>query len=67
MRIAITGIGIVSPVGIGTDVAWKAILEGRSGIAEPTHFDPGDLPITVVGEVPDFDPSVVASTKSCSR
>lgn len=67
MRIAITGIGIVSPVGIGTDVAWNAILEGRSGIGEPTHFDPGDLPITVVGEVPDFDPSVVASPKEARR
>ena len=67
MRIAVTGIGIVSPVGIGTDVAWKAIREGRSGIGEPTLFDPGDLPITVVGEVPDFDPSVVASPKEARR
>ena len=57
----------MSPVGIGTDVAWNAILEGRSGIGEPTHFDPGDLPITVVGEVPDFDPSVVASPKEARR
>ncbi|MDX6568740.1 MAG: 3-oxoacyl-[acyl-carrier-protein] synthase [Gaiellales bacterium] len=67
MRIAVTGIGIVSPVGIGTDVAWQAIREGRSGIGEPTLFDPGDLPITVVGEVPDFDPTAVASSKEARR
>ena len=48
-------------------MAWKAIREGRSGIAEPTLFDPGDLPITVVGEVPDFDPTAVASAKEARR
>ena len=67
MRIAVTGIGIVSPVGIGTELAWKAIREGRSGIGEPTLFEPGDLPITVVGEVPDFDPTAVASAKEARR
>jgi 3-oxoacyl-[acyl-carrier-protein] synthase II len=67
VRIAVTGIGIVSPVGIGTDVAWQAIREGRSGIGEPTLFDPGDLPITVVGEVPDFDPTGVATVKEARR
>jgi beta-ketoacyl-acyl-carrier-protein synthase II len=67
VRIAVTGIGIVSPVGIGTDVAWAAVREGRSGLGEPTLFDPGELPITVVGEVPDFDPSAVASSKEARR
>jgi beta-ketoacyl-acyl-carrier-protein synthase II len=67
VRIAVTGIGIVSPVGIGTDVAWQAIREGRSGIGEPTLFDPGDLPITIVGEVPDFDPASIASSKEARR
>ena len=67
MRIAVTGIGIVSPVGIGTDVAWQAIREGRSGIGAPTLFDPADLPIAVVGEVPDFDPTAIASTKEARR
>jgi 3-oxoacyl-[acyl-carrier-protein] synthase II len=67
VRIAVTGIGIVSPVGIGTDVAWQAVRAGRSGIGEPTLFDPGDLPITVVGEVPDFDPTSVATLKEARR
>jgi 3-oxoacyl-[acyl-carrier-protein] synthase II len=67
VRIAVTGIGIVSPVGIGTDVAWQAIREGRSGIAEPTLFDPADLPIPIVGEVPDFDPASIASSKEARR
>jgi 3-oxoacyl-[acyl-carrier-protein] synthase II len=67
VRIAVTGIGIVSPVGIGTEVAWQAIREGRSGIGAPTLFDPGDLPIAVVGEVPDFDPTGVASAKEARR
>ena len=50
-RIAITGIGSVSPVGLSTDEAWEALLAGRSGIAEITQFDASDMPIRVAGEV----------------
>lgn len=54
----ITGLGIVSPIGIGIDAFWQAALEGRSGIGRPTLFDASKLPpeCQIVGEVRDFDP-----------
>ena len=66
-RIAITGIGSVSPVGLSTDEAWEALLAGRSGIAEITQFDASDMPIRVAGEVKGFDPVAVAGAKEARR
>jgi 3-oxoacyl-[acyl-carrier-protein] synthase II len=56
-RIAVTGLGIVSPVGIGVADAWAAILAGKSGIARITRFDPTHFPSQIAGEVKDFDVS----------
>ena len=58
-RIAITGIGSVSPVGLTAAEAWDALLAGRSGIAEITQFDASDMPVRVAGEVKGFDPVAV--------
>lgn len=57
-RAVITGLGIVSPIGVGVDAFWRAALEGRSGIGRPTLFDASKLPpeCQIVGEVRDFDP-----------
>ena len=66
-RIAITGIGSVSPVGLSTDEAWEALLAGRSGIAEITQFDASDMPVRVAGEVKGFDPVAVAGAKEARR
>src|SRR3954464_15386789 len=66
-RIAITGIGSVSPVGLSTDEAWEALLAGRSGVAEITQFDASDMPIRVAGEVKGFDPVPVAGAKEARR
>src|SRR5436309_2944095 len=54
----ITGLGIVSPIGVGVEKFWAAALAGRSGISTPTSFDATKLPTDcrVVGEVKDFDP-----------
>ena len=54
----ITGLGIVSPIGVGVDKFWAAACAGRSGIGNPTLFDASKLPsqCNVVGEVRDFDP-----------
>jgi 3-oxoacyl-[acyl-carrier-protein] synthase II len=66
-RIAITGIGSVSPVGLSTDDAWEALLAGRSGVAEITQFDASDMPVRVAGEVKGFDPVAVAGAKEARR
>ena len=66
-RIAITGIGSVSPVGLSTDEAWEALLAGRSGVAEITQFDASDMPVRVAGEVKGFDPVAVAGPKEARR
>ncbi len=51
-----TGIGLVSSVGIGTEANWKALCAGRSGIGRITHFDPEKFASQIAGEVKGFDP-----------
>jgi 3-oxoacyl-[acyl-carrier-protein] synthase II len=51
-RVVVTGMGIVSPLGIGVDHVWRRLIEGQSGIRAIQSFDTGDLPAKVAGEVP---------------
>jgi 3-oxoacyl-[acyl-carrier-protein] synthase II len=55
-RIVITGVGAVSPNGVGRENYFEAMREGRSGVRGITRFDPGSLPCRIAGEV-DFDPT----------
>jgi 3-oxoacyl-[acyl-carrier-protein] synthase II len=55
-RVVITGLGMVSPLGIGTEENWKALLEGRSGIGPITRFDASDYPCRIAGELKGFNP-----------
>lgn len=55
-RVVVTGIGLVSPLGIGTEENWSAILEGKNGISEITRFDASDYPSRIAGEIKSFDP-----------
>lgn len=55
-RVVITGMGMVSPVGIGVDESWQSVLTGRSGIAPVTQFDASELPCRIAGEVKGFEP-----------
>ncbi len=54
-RVAITGLGLVTPVGIGVDATWSALLSGRSGIGPITRFDAGGLATHIAAEVHHFD------------
>src|SRR5216683_6953390 len=55
-RVVVTGIGLVSPVGVGTEQTWQAFLAGRSGIAPITLFDASRYATRFAGEVNGFDP-----------
>jgi 3-oxoacyl-[acyl-carrier-protein] synthase II len=52
----VTGVGLVSPLGIGTEANWQALCEGRSGIGPITRFDASQYSARIAGEVKDFDP-----------
>lgn len=66
-RVAITGVGLVSPLGVGTEVTWQGLLEGRSGIGPITQFDASDFPSRIAGEVPDFDPADFLDKKEIKK
>ncbi len=54
-RVVVTGLGVVSPVGIGTDNAWANVISGKSGITKITKFDTTGFSSQIAGEVKDFD------------
>ncbi len=56
-RVVVTGMGMISPLGIGLDANWSAVTNGRSGIGEITSFDIKDFPVKIAGEVRGFDPA----------
>jgi 3-oxoacyl-[acyl-carrier-protein] synthase II len=66
-RVAITGVGVVSPIGNDAASTWEAALAGRSGIDVIRAFETDDLPVRIAGEVKDFDASAVASPKDAKR
>jgi 3-oxoacyl-[acyl-carrier-protein] synthase II len=66
-RVVVTGMGIVSPVGIGIAAAWDAILAARSGIGPITRFDASAFPSRIAGEVKDFDVGTYLSAKEARR
>jgi 3-oxoacyl-[acyl-carrier-protein] synthase II len=66
-RVVITGLGIVSPVGIGVSQAWQNIVNGKSGIGRITHFDPSLFACQIAGEVKDFDVTQYLPAKDARR
>lgn len=66
-RAVITGLGVVSPVGIGADASWEALVAGRSGISEITRFDTTDFDTKVAGEVKGFDAAEHMDAKDARR
>jgi 3-oxoacyl-[acyl-carrier-protein] synthase II len=63
----VTGLGIVSPVGIGIQESWKALCEGRSGIRRITKFDPSSYETQIAGEVKGFKAEDWMSKKEAKR
>jgi 3-oxoacyl-[acyl-carrier-protein] synthase II len=66
-RVVVTGIGLVSPVGVGTAANWEALTAGRSGIGSISHFDAAQYACRIAGEVKDFDPLQFVEKKDVKK
>ena len=66
-RVVVTGLGLVSPVGIGVEESWSALVAGKSGIGPITLFDASTFPTRIAGEVKDFDPTKFMDRKEARR
>ncbi len=66
-RVVITGLGILSPLGIGVAANWQAILAGRSGITRIDRFDATGYPSTIAGAVKNFDPAAFGISEKEAR
>ena len=66
-RVVVTGLGMISPVGIGVAPSWQAVLQGRSGIGRITRFDATGFPSQIAAEVKDFDVTRYLSGKEARR
>lgn len=66
-RVVVTGLGVVSPVGIGVQTSWTNLVAGKSGIARITRFDPSGFASQIAGEVKDFDVSQFLPAKEARR
>jgi len=66
-RIAITGLGMITPLGIGVEETWEGLLAGKSGIGPITQFDASQFSSRIAGEVRDWDPLAFFSSKQVKR
>ena len=68
-RVVVTGVGLVTPLGTGTDPNWRNLVAGKSGIRRITRFDAEAtaMPCTIAGEVPDFDVDAYVNKKDARK
>ena len=66
-QVVVTGVGLVSPVGVGTEATWSALVAGESGVGPITQFDAEGFDSRIAGEVPDFEPRDFLDVKQVRR
>jgi len=68
-RVVVTGVGLVTPLGTGTDITWKNLIAGKSGIRRISYFDAevAGMACTIAGEVPDFDAEKYINRKDARK
>lgn len=67
MRIVVTGMGIISPIGTGIDQFWNAAIKGTSGISDIQCFDASDQRSRIAGQISGFDPTAFLTTKQLEQ
>ena len=66
-RVVVTGVGLLTPLGIGSDASWQALLAGKSGIGRITQFDPAAFSCQIAGEVKGFNPGDYIEKKEIKK
>ncbi len=66
-RVVITGMGVISPIGIGREAFTQGLKEGRSGVRRVTRFDVRDLPVQIAAEIANFDPLLYLSPRKLKQ
>jgi len=66
-RVVVTGVGLLTPLGIGTEKTWEGLRTGRSGIGPITQFDAAAFACRIAGEVKDFDPAQYIEKKEIKK
>jgi 3-oxoacyl-[acyl-carrier-protein] synthase II len=66
-RVAVTGVGLVSPLGVGNAENWDALVAGRNGVGPITRFDASRLSCRIAAEVKSFDPSLYIEKKEIKK
>ena len=66
-KVYVTGVGMITPLGVDTKSSWKSLLQGKSGIAPIVAFDTEGFATTIAGESPDFDPTTYVDRKQARR
>lgn len=66
-RVVITGLGAITPIGIGKDAFWESLIAGKSGVGPITHFDTTDFKVKIAAEVKDFNVADYIDKKEAKR
>lgn len=66
-RVVVTGVGLITPLGIGVEDSWNSIIAGRAGIRRITHFDSSNFPTQIAGEVEGFNPEDYIEPKEIKK
>ncbi|GBD11720.1 3-oxoacyl-[acyl-carrier-protein] synthase 2 [bacterium HR23] len=67
VRVVVTGMGVISPLGLSVEATWQALLQGRSGVGRITAFDPAPFETQIAAEVKGFDPLTYMDKKEARR
>lgn len=66
-RVVVTGVGMISSLGLDKDTSFKSIIEGKCGIKKITSFDCDNMPVNIAGEINDFNPSLIMDNKDIKK